>query len=228
MFGVLSRNVLYALAFFSLIAVAGCERGRAPRAADGAVSGDAAAARLANDQEPMSGTEDQTMPQYADGDLQTATFGAGCFWGVEALFRQVDGVVDAAAGYSGGTFEKPTYQDVCTDKTGHAEAVRIRFDPRRVSYEKLLDVFWKCHDPTQVNCQGPDVGTQYRSVIFYHTPEQKAAAEASKKALDESHKYRRPIATEIVPAGEFYRAEEYHQQYLAKHGLANCHLPDHD
>jgi peptide-methionine (S)-S-oxide reductase len=156
--------------------------------------------------------------------METATFGAGCFWGVEAAFRQVKGVVDAAVGYSGGTQENPTYEQVCTDRTGHAEVVQVTYDPAQVSYDALLKVFWENHDPTQLNRQGPDVGSQYRSVIFFHTPEQEAAARASKEALEKSGKYGRPIATEIVPAAEFYRAEEYHQRYLEKRGLAHCHL----
>jgi peptide-methionine (S)-S-oxide reductase len=156
--------------------------------------------------------------------MEKATFGAGCFWGVEAAFRQVKGVIDTAVGYSGGRMENPTYQDVCTDRTGHAEVVQVEYDPSQVSYEELLQVFWENHDPTQLNRQGPDHGSQYRSVIFFHTPEQEAAACASKAALEKSSKYSRPIATEIVPEAEFYRAEEYHQRYLEKRGLAHCHI----
>jgi peptide-methionine (S)-S-oxide reductase len=154
--------------------------------------------------------------------LEKATFGAGCFWGVEAAFRQVPGVVDAAVGYEGGTLPSPTYQDVCTDDTGHAEVVEVTFDPGRVAYDRLLDVFWENHDPTQMNRQGPDVGTQYRSAIFFHTPEQREAAVASKERLEKSGRYRRPIATEITPATTFWRAEDYHQRYLEKRGLASC------
>lgn len=154
-----------------------------------------------------------------------ATFGAGCFWGVEALFRSVKGVLATAAGYAGGSFPNPTYKDVCSDHTGHAEVVQVEYDPSEVSYEELLPVFWENHDPTTLNRQGPDVGAQYRSVIFFHTPEQEAAARASKEQLAHSGRYRRPIVTEIEPAPEFYRAEEYHQQYLEKRGLAHCHLP---
>jgi peptide-methionine (S)-S-oxide reductase len=153
-----------------------------------------------------------------------ATFGAGCFWGVEAAFRRVKGVVDTAVGYEGGITENPTYHDVCTDRTGHAEVVQVEFDPEQVSYEQLLEVFWSIHDPTQVNRQGPDVGTQYRSVIFYHSPEQEAVARKSKEALERSGRYRRPIATAIEPARVFWRAEEYHQRYLEKRGLASCHF----
>jgi peptide-methionine (S)-S-oxide reductase len=156
--------------------------------------------------------------------MKKATFGAGCFWGVEATFRRVPGVVDAAVGYAGGHTVDPTYKEVCTDRTGHAEVVQVEYDPTKVSYAQLLDVFWSSHDPTQVNRQGPDFGTQYRTVIFYHDDEQKAEAEASKKRLDEGGRFPRPIATQIVPAGPFYRAEEYHQRYLEKRGLENCHL----
>jgi peptide-methionine (S)-S-oxide reductase len=156
--------------------------------------------------------------------MEKATFGAGCFWGVEAAFRQVKGVISTAVGYMGGTLKDPTYQDVCTDKTGHAEIVQVEFDPSQVSYEDLLRVFWENHDPTTLNRQGPDAGTQYRSVIFYHSPEQKTAAEASKGALASSGKFRRPIVTEIAAANDFWRAEEYHQQYLEKRGLAHCRI----
>lgn len=155
---------------------------------------------------------------------EKATFGAGCFWGVEANFREIDGVVDAVSGYEGGHTANPTYKDVCTDRTGHAEVVQVEYDPAKVSYEKLLDVFWNSHDPTQVNRQGPDTGTQYRTVIFFHTPEQEQAARASKSKLEASGRFRRPVATAIEPAQTFYRAEEYHQQYLAKRGLRHCHI----
>lgn len=159
-----------------------------------------------------------------NGSIQKATFGAGCFWGVEAAFRQIKGVISTAVGYMGGTLENPTYHDVCTDLTGHAEVVEVTYDPSRVTYDQLLDVFWGNHDPTTRNRQGPDVGTQYRSVVFFHTPEQEAAAVASRDRLQASGKYRRPIVTEIVPAATFYRAEDYHQQYLEKRGLATCSL----
>ena len=154
---------------------------------------------------------------------EKATFAAGCFWGVEAAFRQIKGVVDTAVGYMGGKMKNPTYEDVCTDETGHAEAVEVTYDSKKVSYDKLLDVFWQNHDPTQVNRQGPDTGTQYRSVIFYHTPEQKAAAVKSKQKLEKSGKYSKPVATEIVSASAFNRAEEYHQRYLEKRGMNVCH-----
>ena len=155
--------------------------------------------------------------------MNTATFGAGCFWGVEAAFRKVAGVIDTEVGYEGGTLENPTYYDVCSDRTGHAEVVRVTYDPAKVSYETLLDVFWKGHDPTTLNRQGPDFGSQYRSVIFYEDEAQKAAALASKERAHASGRYRRPIVTEIVPAGRFWRAEEYHQQYYEKNGGA-CYL----
>src|SRR5690242_1771607 len=155
---------------------------------------------------------------------EKATFGAGCFWGVEADFRQVPGVVATTVGYEGGTTTNPTYRDVCSHTTGHAEVVEVEYDPARVSYERLLDIFWANHDPTQLNRQGPDIGDQYRTVIFYHTPEQQAAAQASKEQLEREGRYRRPIVTQIVPAMPFYRAEEYHQQYLEKRGLSSCHI----
>jgi peptide-methionine (S)-S-oxide reductase len=155
---------------------------------------------------------------------EIATFGAGCFWGVEAAFRRVPGVLDVAVGYTGGHTANPTYKDVCTDRTGHAEVVEVTFDPAQVSYEQLLNVFWEEHDPTQVNRQGPDFGKQYRSAIFFHSPEQQAIATKSKAALEASGKFRRPIATEITPASTFYRAEEYHQRYLEKRGAASCHF----
>jgi len=153
-----------------------------------------------------------------------ATFGAGCFWGVEETFRQTKGVVATAVGYMGGSMQNPTYQDVCTDRTGHAEVVEVEYDPAQVSYDQLLDIFWANHDPTTLNRQGPDWGAQYRSAIFYHTPEQRAAAEASKAKQQASGRFRRPIVTEITPAATFWRAEEYHQQYLAKRGQTQCHL----
>ncbi|HLH03237.1 MAG TPA: peptide-methionine (S)-S-oxide reductase MsrA [Bryobacteraceae bacterium] len=155
---------------------------------------------------------------------EKASFGAGCFWGVEATFREIPGVIEAVSGYQGGHTQSPTYKDVCTDRTGHAEVVEVEYDPARVSYDKLLEVFWNAHDPTQVNRQGPDVGTQYRSVIFFYTPEQEQAARASKAKLEASGRFKKPIATEILPAPPFYRAEEYHQQYLAKRGLRHCHI----
>ena len=155
---------------------------------------------------------------------ETATFAAGCFWGVEAKFRMIPGVTDAVVGYSGGHTVDPTYKDVCTDQTGHAEVVQVTFDPAKVSYETLVEAFWNLHDPTQVNRQGPDYGTQYRSAIFFHSPQQEAIAKKSKAALEASGKFRRPIATEITPAGPFFRAEEYHQRYLEKRGAASCHF----
>jgi peptide-methionine (S)-S-oxide reductase len=157
--------------------------------------------------------------------MATATFGAGCFWGVEAAFRQVPGVLSTAVGYAGGSLAKPTYEQVCSGRTGHAEVVQVEYDPDKVSYQQLLDVFWSNHDPTQLNRQGPDIGTQYRSVIFTHDAEQRQIAGASKAELDNSARFRRPIVTEILPFSAFYRAEEYHQQYLEKRGLAHCALP---
>jgi len=155
---------------------------------------------------------------------EIATFGAGCFWGIEANFQRIPGVITAESGYSGGHVANPTYKDVCTDETGHAEVVQVTFDPEKVSYEKLLDAFWQMHDPTQVNRHGPDYGSQYRSAIFFHSPEQEASAKKSKAALEASGKLRRPVATEITAAGTFWRAEEYHQKYLEKRGATSCHI----
>ena len=152
---------------------------------------------------------------------ELATFGAGCFWGVEVTFRNTPGVKDAIVGYLGGTMANPTYKDVCTGRTGHAEVVQVKYDPAEVAYDKLLDVFWENHDPTTLNRQGPDVGTQYRSAIFYHSPEQKRLAEESKGGLEASGRFRRPVVTEITPASTFYPAEDYHQRYLEKRGLAS-------
>jgi peptide-methionine (S)-S-oxide reductase len=156
--------------------------------------------------------------------METATFAAGCFWGVEAAFRQVEGVVSTQVGYTGGTIANPTYEQVCSGRTGHAEAVEIEYDPSQVSYEELLNVFWENHDPTTINRQGPDVGAQYRSAVFFNNPEQETAARASKEKLQQSGKYKRPIVTEITPAPEFYRAEEYHQQYFEKRGVSHCRV----
>ena len=151
-----------------------------------------------------------------------ATFGAGCFWGVEAVFRQVAGVTATEVGYAGGHTENPSYEQVCSHTTGHAEVVQVTYDPERVSYEELLDVFWRKHDPTQLNRQGWDIGDQYRSVIFFHDEEQRKAAERSKAELDASGKYRKPAVTKIEPAPAFYPAEEYHQRYLEKQGRSSC------
>ncbi len=169
-------------------------------------------------------TTDATGTRGEEGEvaMESATFGAGCFWGVEEAFRCLPGVERTEVGYAGGHTEAPTYQQVCSHTTGHAEVVQIGYDPEQVGYEELLEVFWRIHDPTQVNRQGPDVGDQYRSVIFYHTEEQREIAEASKRRLDESGRHSRPIATAIQPARTFWRAEEYHQEYLAKHGRGRC------
>jgi peptide-methionine (S)-S-oxide reductase len=154
-----------------------------------------------------------------------ATFGAGCFWGVEAAFRELDGVTATAVGYTGGTLTNPSYEEVCSGRSGHAEAVRVDYDPARVSYEQLLDVFWSIHDPTTPGRQGPDVGEQYRSAIFFHSPGQEAAARASKERLEATGRLKDPIVTEITPASDFYMAEDYHQQYLEKRGLISCGAP---
>ena len=155
--------------------------------------------------------------------MEKAVFAAGCFWGVESIFQQIDGVVDTTVGYVGGTTENPTYQEVCRKNTGHAEAVEIVYDPAQVSYETLLDIFWQMHDPTTLNRQGPDVGDQYRSAIFYFNPAQKTAAEKSKVATQK--KWKKPIVTQIVPAATFYPAEAYHQDYFTKKGIKkSCHF----
>jgi peptide-methionine (S)-S-oxide reductase len=157
--------------------------------------------------------------------MAKATFAEGCFWGVEDTFRQVKGVNDVTVGYTGGQTVNPTYKEVCTDRTGHAEAVEIEFDPSKVSYRELLGVFFQSHDPTQMNRQGPDYGTQYRSAIFFHDAEQEAEAREAKASLEKSGVFKRPIVTQIVPAAPFYRAEEYHQRYFEKNGIRACHLP---
>ncbi len=157
--------------------------------------------------------------------LERATFGAGCFWGVEAAFRAIPGVVDASVGYTGGTTDNPTYEQVCSGRTGHAEAVEVVYDPTQVTYDELLEAFWDNHDPTTPNRQGPDVGEQYRSAVFFHTPEQERKASATKASLDASGRFKRPIVTEITAAGPFHRAEDYHQRYLEKRGAASCHIP---
>jgi len=155
---------------------------------------------------------------------EEAVFGAGCFWGVEAAFRQVAGVTATTVGYAGGTFKNPTYKDVCSGETGHAEVVKVEYDSTQVTYDDLLNIFWEIHDPTTLNRQGPDVGDQYRSVIFYQSEEQKHKASASKQSVEQSSHYANQVVTEIISLSEFYRAEEYHQQYLEKKGVASCHI----
>ena len=157
--------------------------------------------------------------------LETATFGAGCFWGVEARYRATDGVIATAVGYAGGRTDKPTYKEVCADSTGHAEVVELKFAPAVVTYEQLLEVFWNNHNPTQLNRQGVDVGSQYRSAIFYHSEEQKAVAEKTRQAVTDSGKWNKPIVTEITKASTFFPAEDYHQQYLEKRGQTSCGVP---
>lgn len=156
--------------------------------------------------------------------MEKATFGAGCFWGVQAAFDRIPGVVETAVGYEGGTLDNPSYRDVCTDRTGHAEVLQVAFDPERVSYRQLLDAFFQEHNPTQLNRQGPDHGTQYRSVIFYHSPEQQQSATATIARLTEERKFSQPIVTQVVPAQTFWPAEEYHQKYLEKRGATSCHV----
>lgn len=153
-----------------------------------------------------------------------ATFGAGCYWGVEEAFRKVEGVMSTRVGYTGGNFENPSYEDVCSEKTGHAEAVEVEYDPAIISYAELLELFWKIHDPTSLNRQGPDIGAQYRSVIFFHDFKQETEARASKEKLERSGAFKRAVVTEILPASRFYQAEEYHQRYLEKRGMSHCSL----
>ncbi|MBI4210247.1 MAG: peptide-methionine (S)-S-oxide reductase MsrA [Candidatus Diapherotrites archaeon] len=173
----------------------------------------------------IPGAKQSNSKRERQGSLEAAAFGAGCFWGVEEAFRQVPGVEETAVGYMGGVKEKPTYEDVCADETGHAEVVQVRFNPAEVSYEELLGIFWANHNPTTPNRQGPDVGSQYRSVIFFYTPEQGRLASESKEKAGSSGRWAgRAIVTEIVPAKPFWRAEEYHQKYLMKRGLESCHL----
>jgi methionine-S-sulfoxide reductase len=176
----------------------------------------------------QNGSSAPTSQPTSAGDrpvkTETATFAAGCFWGVQAAFDTVPGVVSTAVGYSGGHTANPTYEDVCGHGTGHAESVEVAFDPTRISYEKLVEFFFTMHDPTTVNRQGPDVGTQYRSAIFFHSPEQQKVAQAVKDRLDKSGQFKRPIATEITAASTFYKAEEYHQKYFAKNGAVGCHF----
>lgn len=157
-------------------------------------------------------------------NTEKAAFGAGCFWGVEELFRVLTGVIKTEVGYMGGTTDNPTYEMVCTGNTGHVETVEITYDPKQTSYQELLKIFWNNHNPTTPNRQGPDIGTQYRSVIFYYTEEQKEIAEASKTEIEQSTQFKDPIVTEIIPATTFWKGEEYHQQYLAKRGLGSCHI----
>ena len=156
--------------------------------------------------------------------MKKATFGAGCFWGVEETFRRIPGVIATAVGYEGGSLLNPTYHDVCSGSTGHAEVVEVDYDPQQVSFEQLLEVFWAAHDPTTLNRQGPDHGSQYRSAVFFHDEEQKDVAQTLKTRLQESGKFRRPVVTEITQATTFWKAEDYHQQYLAKRGKSSCHL----
>lgn len=156
--------------------------------------------------------------------MEKATFGAGCFWGVQAAFDRIPGVVETAVGYEGGTLENPTYREVCTDRTGHAEVIEITFDPAQVGYQQLLDVFFREHNPTQLNRQGPDHGTQYRSVIFYHSEEQQQLAAAAIARLTAERKFSQPIVTQVIPAETFWAAEDYHQKYLAKRGAVGCHI----
>jgi len=220
--------LLVGMLLAATLALTGCPANPAALADGPATATEPAGSDPAAADEPTTGAASvaTVQPEVPQGEttMETATFGAGCFWGVEATFRRTKGVKATAVGYMGGWKKSPTYEEVCTDQTGHAEVVQVQFDPNQISYGELLNVFWENHDPTQLNRQGPDFGKQYRSVIFYHTDEQKQTAEASKQALAESGRHRRPIVTAIEPAAEFWRAEEYHQRYLEKRGLATCHL----
>jgi peptide-methionine (S)-S-oxide reductase len=166
----------------------------------------------------------EPMNAMNQNSLHVATFAAGCFWGIEEAFRKIKGVRSTMVGYTGGKLANPTYEDVCTDGTGHAESVQVQYDPKEVSYEQLLEVFWSIHDPTTKNRQGPDIGSQYRSMISYHTPEQEAIAKKSKEELEKSGRFKNKIVTEIVSASTFYKAEEYHQKYYQKRGGGSCYL----
>jgi len=188
----------------------------------GGTSGGNISMKTDRNQQENKSVKGQVTPD--NPGTKIAVFGAGCFWGVEAAFRRLPGVLATEVGYSGGNFKNPTYHDVCGDRTGHAEVVRVEFDPQKITYRDLLRVFWLNHDPTTKNRQGPDIGTQYRSVIFYFDEGQRQEALASLQEEEKSGRYSRPLVTEIVPAKEFYRAEEYHQQYLEKRGQASCHL----
>jgi peptide-methionine (S)-S-oxide reductase len=173
----------------------------------------------------LFGQETKKAATISKETTQVATFAAGCFWGVESGFRTIPGVLKTTAGYTGGRTKSPTYEQVCSHTTGHAEAVQVEFDPSKISYEKLLEIFWSLHDPTTLNRQDPDIGDQYRSAIFYHSPEQKKEAEVFKEKIGKSGKFKRPIVTEIIPAGEFYKAEDYHQRYFEKRGMRpQCRL----
>jgi peptide-methionine (S)-S-oxide reductase len=217
--------ILALIMLFAMVFVAGCDEKQWQSMVSGVnqqKTGGGAAMNSPAEQDKAAVQADTKAD--AAQKREVAMFGAGCFWGVEATFRKVPGVLDTAVGYSGGHTKNPTYKQVCTDKTGHAEVIRIEFDPAKISYKQLLEVFWANHDPTTVNRQGPDVGTQYRSVVFFFSPEQEAAAKTVKAELTRAKRFGRPIVTQIVPAGEFWRAEEYHQRYLEKKGLDNCHL----
>jgi peptide-methionine (S)-S-oxide reductase len=168
--------------------------------------------------------EIRTWADPTGAHMATATFAAGCFWGVEDAFARIPGVTETAVGYMGGDLQNPRYEDVCTDRTGHAEVVQLQFDPNQVTYERLLEIFWQIHDPTTLNRQGPDVGTQYRSAVFTHDEAQRKAAVALKEQLQASGRFRRPIVTAITPATTFWRAEDYHQKYFQKHGGSSCHI----
>ncbi len=222
---------LTALACFAVampaLASLGCNQSSGQASASGstAVAGDSAKMgdRTTDTEKTMT---TQLQKDGGEMPMETATFGGGCFWGVELAFSQQEGVIETDVGFMGGTKDDPSYKEVCYTDTGHAEVVHLTFDPNKISYNDLLNIFWRIHDPTQVNRQGPDVGTQYRTVIFYHNDEQRDQAEASKKAMDASGKFKAPIATIIEPAATFWKAEDYHQDYLKKRGQTSCHIPN--
>ena len=222
-------TVMIASCIVAISALAGCNQTTAnspESSTQTAVAGDSAAKSNESRTDLGQRDHDNTKNNGDDKKMELATFGGGCFWGVELTFSKQEGVIETDVGFMGGKVDKPTYQAVCYTDTGHAEVVHLKFDPAVISYDDLLDVFWKIHDPTQVNRQGLDIGTQYRTVIFYHNDEQRDKAEASKKALDAAGKFSKPIATLIEPAETFWKAEEYHQDYLKKKGVDSCHLPN--
>lgn len=220
------RSLVLGLALSVWVFAGGCTRGDRAGASTGGDGIGMPAAKAGSSQDERARNQVAGESLMSTTGVERVMFGAGCFWGVEARFMQLEGVTATAVGYSGGRTENPTYKQVCTDTTGHAEVVYVEYDPSRIGFEKLLDVFFTAHDPTQVNRQGPDVGSQYRSAIYYYTPAQQAAAVATRQRLEAAGRFKRPIATQVEPAGEFWKAEEYHQKYLQKRGLTTCGTGD--
>lgn len=223
-----SFRLIFSFAGAALVAVAGCYDMRSPSRAESKGTSNETI-NMASPNESPQHTEGKKVVQSKiaeskSGKKAQAVFGAGCFWGVEAAFRRTPGVLLTEVGYAGGSVLKPTYEQVCTDTTGHAEVVRVEYDPEEISFEKLLDVFFDNHNPTQLNRQGPDFGKQYRTVVFFADEAQRTAAEAAKEKLSASGKWPQPIVTQIVPLVNYFPAEDYHQQYLEKRGLSHCHL----